>query len=127
MIATRRRKPRRRPVPVDDPAYRAWIKRLPCWICYMEVYAWLDLSDIIVFCTSIWRRQKSPTEVAHVGVRGRGQKCADRETMPLCRAHHQTGKDAHHGPLGRGFFAHHGLSREVIIKRLNEAYERGVE
>lgn len=126
MIATRRRKPRRRPVPVADPNYRAWIRRLPCRICYLEVYAWLQVDEIILFCSGLFSRQKSPTECAHVGDRGLSQKCHDRETMPLCREHHQTGKDAHH-VLGKGFCAHHGIERDQVVRQLNDAYERGVE
>lgn len=130
MIASRRRKPRRRPVVVSDPSYRDWIRTLPCRICYLEIYAIMGMDDIIVFALgdlSRFRRQKSRTECAHVGDRGSGQRCPDRETLPLCVGHHREGKEAHHGPLGRNWWTHHGLERAAVIRQLNEAYERGAE
>lgn len=61
------------------------------------------------------------TEVAHVGERGLGQKCSDRETVPLCAEHHRTGPHAHH-VLGKNFWDCHGLDRDAIIAKLNEQY-----
>lgn len=56
-----------------------------------------------------------PVEVAHVGVRGLMQRSSDLETIPLCANHHRTGKEAQH-VLGKYFWAHHGIDREVTIK-----------
>jgi len=125
MITKRRSKPRRRPVPVDDPARLEWIRSLPCLVCYRELYRWLPMADFAEFAARSQARfgaQKSRTEAAHVGDRGLGQKAPDSETAPLCVGHHRTGKDSHH-VLGKGFWAKHGLDRDAILKQLQEAYE----
>jgi len=67
--------------------------------------------------------QTTPTEAAHVGERGLGQKCSDRETIPLCAAHHRTGPESHH-VLGKKFWQHHGLDRDEIVAELNRLYEK---
>lgn len=131
VIASRRSKPRRRPVLVSDPAYRNFIGSMPCRVCYEELYRWADgdltLGDLRELSHTVYGRQKSRTEVAHVGDRGRGQKCPDSQAIPLCGIeHHREGPKSHH-VLGKGFWAHHGLDREAVIRQLNEAYERGVE
>ncbi len=113
----------RRSARILCPAYRAWIRAKPCYICYLQVYGYFGAGEI----GAVFGRQATRTEVAHIGERGLGQKCSDRQTMPLCNEHHQSGKDAHHGPIGRGFWAHHGLDRDAVIRQLNEAYERGGE
>jgi hypothetical protein len=64
-----------------------------------------------------------PIEAAHVGRRGIGQKCSDREVLPLCaRLHHQVGVKSHHA-LGKRFWVVHGLNRAVLIAELNRLYE----
>ncbi len=65
------------------------------------------------------RRQ---SEAAHVGERGLGQKCSDRETIPLCAAHHRTGPESHH-VLGKAFFTHHKLDKDAIVAELNRLYD----
>lgn len=62
------------------------------------------------------------SEAAHVGLRGLGSKCSDREAIPLCAEHHRIGPDSHHA-LGRYFWAHYGLDRDAIIKELNRLYD----
>lgn len=132
MIAARRRKPRRRPVVVSDPAYRNFIASMPCVLCYRELYLWmrgtLKLAEVREMAgRCLYGRQKSRTEVAHVGERGRGQKCPDSQAIPLCGIeHHREGPKSHH-VLGKGFWAAHGLDRDAVIRQLQEAYERGVE
>jgi len=69
---------------------------------------------------SLWNIRR--VEAAHVGEHGLGQKCSDRETVPLCATHHRTGKDSHH-VLGKKFWAHHGLNRDAIVKDLNRLYD----
>lgn len=63
------------------------------------------------------------SEAAHVGERGLGQKCSDRETIPLCVEHHRTQPYAHH-VLGKKFWAHHGLDKEAIVAELNRLYDQ---
>jgi len=65
--------------------------------------------------------QHTRTEAAHVGDRGLGQKCSDRETIPLCAEHHTQGRDSYH-KLGKKFWEHHGLDRFELIARLNAMY-----
>lgn len=89
---------------LKDPAYLAFIASLPCVVCL----AWES-------------EQRTRTTVAHVGDRGLSQKCSDRETLPLCVDHHQEGKNAHH-KMGKRFWSHHELDRDVLIRLFNERY-----
>jgi hypothetical protein len=61
-------------------------------------------------------------EAAHIGVRGFGVRCSDREAIPLCAGHHRNRRDAHH-VLGKRFWEHHGLERQVLIECYNAMYE----
>lgn len=89
-----------------DPQYLAFVRSLPCIVCAREG------------C-----KQVSPTEAAHVGERGLGQKCSDREAVPLCGlAHHREGSESQH-KLGKKFWAYHCLERELIIADLNGQYD----
>ena len=117
MILTRRRsKPRRGPV--IDPDFRAFIRCFGCIVC---------TAGLLVGQCDAWdtyrldRQQRSLTECAHVGRRGLGQKCSDRECVPLCRFHHTTGINSHH-TLGKRFWSHHGLSRHALIAELQRLY-----
>jgi hypothetical protein len=53
--------------PVRDTAYLKFIRSLPCCVCFRD----------------------RGIEAAHVGRRGMSQKSSDRETIPLCSAHHR--------------------------------------
>lgn len=61
-------------------------------------------------------------EASHVGIRGLGQKCSDRESLPLCAAHHTWGVLSHHR-LGKSFWRVHRLNRAALIVELNRLYE----
>ena len=50
------------------------------------------------------------------------KKADDRDTIPLCRRHHLTGKDSHHR-LQKEFWGHHGIDRAGLITALNHAYD----
>jgi len=63
------------------------------------------------------------TEAAHVGARGLGQRCSDREAIALCQKHHRTGKHSQH-TLGKNFWSHHGLDKDAIVADLNRRFER---
>lgn len=65
----------------------------------------------------------SRVEAAHVGFRGLGQKCPDRQTVPLCAFHHRAGPHAAH-VLGRKFWDFWKLDRLRLIQEFNERYER---
>lgn len=78
-----KRRPRKAK-PGDDPAYLAWVRTLPCLIGHECV---------------------GRVEAHHsTASRGLGQKTTDRETMPLCAAHHNQFHNA------RGVFS--GWTRE---------------
>ncbi len=87
-----------------DEAYKSWIREQPCCICYARS-----------------QDQKTHTESAHVGDRGLGQKCSDRETLPICEFHHTAGSFAHH-KLGVHFWTFHSLDRDKLIAKYQEAY-----
>ncbi len=121
----KKRKGKRRG-PLRDPKYRAYIRKIPCLVCWPDF--WLDVAVHISRGEFGWSPtfmpgtvQKTPTECAHVGKRGLGQKCSDYETLPLCAEHHRTGPESHH-VLGKAFWAHHGLDKEVVIAELQRLY-----
>lgn len=101
-INRKRSKPRRGVV--KDPAYLEFISGHKCCVCI----SWET-------------EQATPTEVAHVGERGLGQKCDDRQTLPICERHHKTGKLALH-VLGKAFWGHHGMDRDKLVKEYQEKY-----
>ncbi len=102
-----KRKPARKRAGAD-PGYLQWLRTRPCLLCPRGM-------------------QGGPIEAAHVGVRGLGQKCPDSQAVPLCAAHHRTGKQAQH-LLGRKFWEFHNLDRDAEIGKLRELYgrERGI-
>lgn len=104
--------------PEQDPDYLEWIRALPCVVCSLSCWAWWLATIALV--TSGFR----VSQAAHVGrIRGMSQKCSDRETIPLCDAHHDHGRpESHHG-LGKLFWEYHGINRDAIIKVLNAAYD----
>lgn len=68
---TPRRATPRRSSRVRDRAYLLWVKSLPC-----------AASGLDPNCEGV-------VEAAHMGARGLGQKCSDREAGPLCVRHHR--------------------------------------
>lgn len=101
-----------------DPAYLVWIRTLAC-VCCLRNQRVLDQAVPGFFNLN----QASKTEAAHVGPRGLGQKCSDRQTVPLCALdHHRQGPESVH-VLGKGFWNYHGLDRDAIIAELNGRYE----
>lgn len=83
----KRRKPRRGRV--IDREYMDWIRSLPCLLCSIKVLTrWAAFQIHLGDCYRV--PQQTRTEAAHVGQRGIGQKCSDRETIPLCREHHES-------------------------------------
>lgn len=130
-LKRKRSKPRRGVL--KDPAYLAWIREQPCFLCcYL---AWRAQQFINAFkpmidgaCVTVHlatqANQQSPTEAAHVGARGLGQKCSDRETLPLCGIeHHRIGPYSHH-KLGKRFAEFHNIDIPVLIAQYQESYER---
>lgn len=104
----------------DDPKYMAYIRTLPCVVCWKAYFE--SGFQPVTFAAEDRGRQTTRTEVAHVGVRGIGQKAFDRFTLPMCSSHHRTGKFAHH-VMGRNFFTYHGLDRDALVNELNRRYD----
>lgn len=124
-IPKRRAKPRRKTVENTDRDYLKWVRSLLCCVCHLDLYAaWVKDSwkDSWIKPLAGEREFIRATEAAHVGARGLSQKCSDRETIPLCALHHREGPESHH-KLGKRFWAHHGIDRDALIKRLQEAYD----
>lgn len=109
-----------------DPDYLAWVHEFPCIVCawgYLQRRGVDPLESLgVIWWRAVMAERYGPVEAAHVGDRGLGQKCPDREAIPLCAAHHRTGPQAIH-KLGRGFWEHHGLDRGTIIAQLVRIYE----
>lgn len=103
-----------------DPKYLAWVRTLPCVVCFI---GWIssELAEAIFETAREYPNVLS--EAAHVGEgAGMGQKCPDRESLPMCGIHHQHGKDAHH-VLGKGFWKHHKLDRKELVSMLGKRYD----
>lgn len=105
-----------------DPEYLAWIRALPCVICFPTLWKMGSDLDSISSRQSI---QDSPTEAAHVGDRGLSHKSDDQETIPLCEDHHRLGPDAHH-QLGKWFWIHHKIDKVQLILELQERHEKHI-
>lgn len=110
---------------VRDTKYLEWIRQEPCIICDPFAYPGLLLKRATPVVTGIGYPlnlvRMFQTEAAHVGLRGLGQKCSDRETIPLCGYHHRLGPDSHH-VLGKKFWEHHGLDRKQLIEEFQRLY-----
>jgi hypothetical protein len=86
-----------------DKAYLAFIRQQPC---------------SVLGCKSNYQ------EAAHTGDRALGRKADDRQCIPLCPFHHQTGNQSYHKLGRRRFEAVHKLDIAAIIRELNEWYSR---
>ena len=85
-----------------DPAYLAWIRTQPC--------ATPDCRAGFV-------------EAAHTGDRALGRKANDRNCIPLCLFHHQTGPQSYHRLGRRRFEAVHKLDINALVRELNAWYD----
>jgi hypothetical protein len=108
--------------PLRDAKYLAWIRKLPCVCCWPKTWRSGEIPELLERGWKFRDRGKdSPSEAAHVGERGMGQKCSDRETIPLCSTHHRLGRDAVHR-IGWRFWRYHALDRDALIAELNQLY-----
>ena len=80
--------------PVRDPAFLAFVRSLPCSICY----------------------RTRGVEAAHIGRRGMAQKSSDREAIPLCSLHH---KEQHRIGMKR-FAESYALDIPALVEQLNQ-------
>jgi len=103
-----KRKPRRFVVPPEVLAYWEWIREQPC---------------VVPVCCGWWRpMMQRRIEVAHVGMRGLGQKSDPMEVIPLCRFHHGREFPYSHHVLGKLFWKIHNLDRYALIRRFKTQY-----
>jgi hypothetical protein len=103
------RKPRRYVVPPEILAYWEWIRKQRCAVPGCGVRRLPPFRNPLM-------------DVAHVGVRGIGQKCSGWEVIPLCRKHHRRGFPVSHHTLGKRFWKVHNLDRVQSIRVLRERY-----
>lgn len=83
-----------------DRNYLRWLTTQPCAVC-----------------------GAMGTDPAHVGERGMGEKCPDREAIPLCPRHHRRQFPQSHHSLGKGFWLFHELDKAEQIKKYNDLYD----
>lgn len=102
-ISPKRATPRRSSR-VRDAAYMAFIRALPC-------------------CARIFGDCRGSVTAHHAGERGLGMKCSDRETIPLCVAHHTAWHDATE-PFSWWGKEMRQIWARVEIARAQAAYER---
>ena len=95
--------------PPRDPAYRAWVRTLPCTIC-----------------GAVWR-----VEAAHTGCDGgMSMKPSDYSCIPLCRNCHTAGRGAYHHIGKLAFERSYGIDLQALVKGLNVSWatqQRGGE
>ena len=128
--AIRRKRPA--PKPPEIRNYFDWLSAWPCYMCLTNYCRQngLDVANVLPEARAIaagWTtRSCGRTEIAHVGERGLGQKCADNEVVPLGTKHHRTGPNASH-LLGKRFWAVHHLNMETVLATLQSLYKRETE
>jgi hypothetical protein len=111
--------------------FLAFVKTLPCFACYKEIYArFRDYPDGLLELIDIqpsFGLQHSVTEAAHVGrltsKRGIGQKYPDNESAPLCaKEHHREGLESIHVMGPDVFFPHHEIDRDGMIDQIQSLF-----
>ena len=89
--------------PARDALYLNWIRSLRCAAC--------------------GRTPRS--EAAHVGRDGgKGQKCSDYATIPLCHQCHRTGIYSYHAAGKRTFAAMYCLDYGALVAKYNAIWEQ---
>lgn len=114
--------------------YRMWLRSWPCWVCFRnfceehgyDVFVECRRPEVRALAYALITFDCGLTQVAHVGMRGLAQKCPDREAIPLGQKHHihptaGGGPESHHA-LGKSFWTHHNLNRQLILDCLQNAY-----
>lgn len=119
---TRKPIPKKRKTPrrgrILNPAFLMFVRSFACVVCANGKL--FSAADGESYARGIF--QESPTEAAHVGKRGLGQKCDDIESLPLCgEEHHRLGPRSAH-VLGRSFWSHHILDRDKLVAELQPRF-----
>lgn len=101
-----RRKPYAPQPPIEDEAYKRWIKSLPCCVC------------------GTWYK----VEAHHTGVRGLSQTADDRSCIPLCRRHHDRRQPHSIHKLGLAKFSQRfNINIPLLVARLSEPPQMRME
>ena len=132
------RKPAKRPEGYDNPEYRAWLKKWPCWVClalhcgkhlldFAGTIAHAEARDLFHIGRSLW--DCGQTHVAHIGESAMGLRCPDRQAIPLGSAHHlhetAGGRwDSYHSLGRKKFFEHFKLNPDEILSELHRLYRQ---
>lgn len=135
---------RRNVVPIRRPQakhaapnehWRKWLRSWPCFICFRQHCLNYSI-PLLAACSNpeareYYKRNWSleicgKTEAAHVGSKGTGQKCAERDMMPLGLRHHRHPTDggfpdSHHAGT-RTFWGKHGIERLEVLDMLRGIY-----
>lgn len=119
----------RKPKPGDNPAFLAFVRTLPCFVCYREVYEFFGSEPWALIelleSEATFPVQRTRTEAAHLGRstsrRGLKQKYPDNESGPLCSDHHTRFKTSHHANA-RSFWDIHGIERDELIDQIQALY-----
>ena len=128
VMALKRKPAKRRPEDVNED-FLNWLRDTwPCFVCLkrrmgnpLDLFPWeraAQMEAIALIC--------GPTEAAHVGPHGMGQRCPDAESMPLGKKHHLHataggGPESHH-TLGKKFWEFHGINRDESLEFLHRLY-----
>ena len=131
------------------PGYLAFVRCLPCWVCYEEFWVWLltqpadvqdsllEIADDLSWLEIAYKSsgysgypiQSTPTEAAHIGLsstrRGLGQKVPDSEAGPLCADHHRLSRDSHHAGTKAFWEKHPKLNRDGLLNMSWRSYTSG--
>lgn len=122
---------KRKNKPGDDPKFLAFVRSLPCLICYREVYEFFRSEPWalieVIEAGELFR--ESRTEAAHLGLsasrRGLSQKYPDNECGPLCADHHTRLKTSHHAGT-KTFWKIHNLDRDDSVRMIQELYREAL-
>lgn len=124
-----KRKARKRK-PDDDAKYLAFVRGLPCLVCFPLSWCNAISEGDCVFIprlkVGLFAGQQSRSEAAHLGKstsrRGLSQKYPDNETGALCHEHHQLSKDSHHAGTKTFWQKHAWMDRDKVIETLQRLY-----
>ena len=119
----------------ENEEYLNWLRTWPCFVCLKQFYGYgQDFETLVIhpIARSMVAEaypssfQCGPTQAAHVGPHGMGQRCPDSEAMPLGQKHHLHltaggGPESHHTLTGE-FWEFHGLNRDEVFELLHRLY-----
>lgn len=119
-------RPNRRKDRNKDPearAFMAWVKCLPCCVCYLELYADRALLAAVIELAAFTGNPLS--EFAHIGGNA-AAKASNWHGIPLCTEHHRTGPNCQER-LKAGFGEFWGIDVQQTIAALREEYSHTLD